>query len=88
MVPKRAVEVMSCQIARLLQLTQHSVIPVAYHVQRKVGRGGREGGREEERGREGGGRGEGGGGGGEGGREEERVGGRKNAHPLTLGTIC
>ena len=42
MVPKRAVEVMSCQIARLLQLTQHSVIPVAYHVQRKVGRGGRE----------------------------------------------
>ena len=36
MVPKRAVDVMSCQIVRFLQLTQSSIIPVAYHVQRKV----------------------------------------------------
>ncbi|CAI8048909.1 Coronin-7 [Geodia barretti] len=36
MVPKRAVNVMSCQIARFLQLTQNSIIPVGYHVQRKV----------------------------------------------------
>ncbi|CAI8054249.1 Coronin-7 [Geodia barretti] len=35
MVPKRAVNVMSCQIARFLQLTQNSIIPVGYHVQRK-----------------------------------------------------
>ena len=38
MVPKRAVDVMSCQIVRFLQLTQSSIIPVAYHVQRKVSR--------------------------------------------------
>ena len=36
MVPKRAVNVMSCQIARFLQLTQSAIIPVGYHVQRKV----------------------------------------------------
>ena len=36
MVPKRAVDVKSCQIVRFLQLTQSSIIPVAYHVQRKV----------------------------------------------------
>ena len=36
MVPKRAVNVMSCQIARFLQLTQNSIIPIGYHVQRKV----------------------------------------------------
>jgi coronin-7 len=35
MVPKRAVNVMSCQIARFLQLTQSAIIPVGYHVQRK-----------------------------------------------------
>jgi coronin-7 len=35
MVPKRAVNVMSCQIARFLQLTQSSIIPIGYHVQRK-----------------------------------------------------
>ena len=36
MVPKRAVNVMSCQIARFLQLTQSSIVPIGYHVQRKV----------------------------------------------------
>jgi len=36
MVPKRAVDVMSCQIVRLLQLTQSAVVPIGYHVQRKV----------------------------------------------------
>ena len=36
MVPKRAVDVMSCQIARFMQLTQNSIIPISYHVQRKV----------------------------------------------------
>ena len=38
MVPKRAVNIMSCQIARFLQLTQNAIIPVGYHVQRKVRR--------------------------------------------------
>ena len=36
MVPKRAVDVMSCQIVRLLQLTQSAIVPIGYHVQRKV----------------------------------------------------
>ena len=36
MVPKRAVDVMSCQIACFLQLTQNAIIPIGYHVQRKV----------------------------------------------------
>jgi coronin-7 len=35
MVPKRAVNVMSCQVARFLQLTQSAIIPIGYHVQRK-----------------------------------------------------
>lgn len=39
MVPKRAVDVMSCQIVRLLQLTQSAVVPIGYHVQRKVRKG-------------------------------------------------
>ena len=42
MVPKRAVNMMSCQIARFLQLTQSAIIPVGYHVQRKVNRKKRE----------------------------------------------
>lgn len=36
MVPKRALNITSCEIARLLQLTQNAVIPISYHVQRKV----------------------------------------------------
>lgn len=36
MVPKRAMDVMSCQIVRLLQLTQSAIVPIGYHVQRKV----------------------------------------------------
>lgn len=36
MVPKQLVDVMSCEIVRLLQLTQNAVIPISYHVQRKV----------------------------------------------------
>ena len=36
MVPKRAMNVMSCEIVRLLQLTQNAIIPISYHVQRKV----------------------------------------------------
>ena len=39
MVPKRAVDVMSCQIVRLLQLTQSAIVPIGYHVQRKVRKG-------------------------------------------------
>ena len=36
MVPKRAVDVMSCQIARFMLLSQNSIVPVGFHVQRKV----------------------------------------------------
>ena len=36
MVPKRVVDVMACEIVRLLQLTQNAIIPISYHVQRKV----------------------------------------------------
>lgn len=36
MVPKRALNVMTCEIVRLLQLTQSAVVPISYHVQRKV----------------------------------------------------
>lgn len=36
MVPKCITDVMSCEIVRLLQLTQNAIIPISYHVQRKV----------------------------------------------------
>lgn len=36
LLPKQAVDVMSCQVARLLQLTQRAIVPIGYHVQRKV----------------------------------------------------
>ena len=36
MVPKRAVDVMAGQVVRLLQLTQNAIVPIGYHVQRKV----------------------------------------------------
>ena len=36
MVPKQALVVMSCEIARLLQLTKNSIVPISYVVQRKV----------------------------------------------------
>ena len=36
MVPKRALNAMSCEVTRLLQLTQNAIIPISYHVQRKV----------------------------------------------------
>ena len=36
MVPKKNMDVMSCEIVRLLQLTQNAVIPIGYHVPRKV----------------------------------------------------
>lgn len=35
-IPKMMVDVMSCEVARLLQLTQNAVVPISYHVQRKV----------------------------------------------------
>lgn len=37
LVNKRALNVMSCEVNRLLQLTQDGVIPVSYEVPRKVG---------------------------------------------------
>ena len=36
MVPKYKMDVMSCEIVRLLQLTQNAIIPISFHVQRKV----------------------------------------------------
>lgn len=36
MVPKRVLDIMSCEIVRLLQLTESAVVPISYHVQRKV----------------------------------------------------
>ena len=36
MVPKRAVNVMAGEIDRLLVLTQNAIIPVGFHVQRRV----------------------------------------------------
>ncbi|XP_033631457.1 coronin-7-like [Asterias rubens] len=35
MIPKRAVDVMSCEVNRLLQLTMNAVIPISYEVPRK-----------------------------------------------------
>lgn len=35
-VPKRAMNVMDCEVMRLLQLTQHAIVPVSYIVPRKV----------------------------------------------------
>jgi len=36
MVPKRALVVMGCEIARLLQLTQNAIVPISFCIQRKV----------------------------------------------------
>lgn len=36
LVPKRALDVMKCEVNRLLVLGQHSIIPVPYIVPRKV----------------------------------------------------
>ena len=36
MLPKRAVDVMSCEVARFMQLTQNAIVPISYCVQRKV----------------------------------------------------
>ena len=36
MVPKRALDVMSCEVNRLLQLSKNSIIPIPYVVPRKV----------------------------------------------------
>ena len=36
LLPKRAVDVMSCEVSRFMQLTQNAVVPISYHVQRKV----------------------------------------------------
>jgi len=36
LVPKRALDVMNCEVNRLLVLAQQSVIPVSYNVPRKV----------------------------------------------------
>jgi hypothetical protein len=36
MVPKKMMNVMSCEIVRLLQLTQNSIIPISYQVPKKV----------------------------------------------------
>lgn len=36
MVPKRALDVMSCEVMRLLQLTDSCIVPVSYQVPRKV----------------------------------------------------
>lgn len=35
MVPKRALVVMGCEIARLLQLTQNAIVPISYCIQQK-----------------------------------------------------
>ena len=36
LLPKRAVDVMACQVASFMQLTQNAIVPIGYHVQRKV----------------------------------------------------
>ncbi len=36
LLPKATVDVMACQVARLMVLTQNAVVPISYHVQRKV----------------------------------------------------
>lgn len=35
-VPKVALDVMSCEVVRLLQLTDSSIVPISYQVPRKV----------------------------------------------------
>lgn len=35
-VPKVALDIMSCEVVRLLQLTDSSVVPISYQVPRKV----------------------------------------------------
>lgn len=36
MVPKVALDIMSCEVIRLLQLTDNSIVPISYQVPRKV----------------------------------------------------
>lgn len=36
MVPKVALDIMSCEVIRLLQLTDSSIVPISYQVPRKV----------------------------------------------------
>ncbi len=36
LLPKATVNVMACQVARLMVLTQNAVVPISYYVQRKV----------------------------------------------------
>lgn len=36
MVPKLALDVMSCEVMRVLQLTDSCIVPISYHVPRKV----------------------------------------------------
>ena len=36
MVPKQALDVMSCEVIRVLQLTDNCIIPISYQVPRKV----------------------------------------------------
>ena len=36
LLPKTAVDVMACQVASFMQLTQNAIVPIGYHVQRKV----------------------------------------------------
>uniref|UniRef100_UPI003AAE8195 coronin-7-like isoform X2 n=1 Tax=Centroberyx gerrardi TaxID=166262 RepID=UPI003AAE8195 len=38
MVPKLALDVMSCEVMRVLQLTDSCIVPISYHVPRKSGR--------------------------------------------------
>lgn len=35
-VPKVALDIMSCEVIRLLQLTDSSIVPISYQVPRKV----------------------------------------------------
>lgn len=37
-VPKVALDIMSCEVVRLLQLTDSSIVPISYQVPRKVRR--------------------------------------------------
>lgn len=36
MIPKLALDVMSCEVMRVLQLTDSCIVPISYHVPRKV----------------------------------------------------
>ena len=37
LVPKLALDVGSCEVMRVLQLTENFIVPISYHVPRKVG---------------------------------------------------